>query len=313
MNMSAELKKLQTEFNALKKLASAIYTEDANLENSSGQLSGLNSINIESLGARVRELRANGAKGDDVNDFLHDKEAKKIYENIVEVVGSLKKVQLDRMANVEAAKGVLAKFETLKKTLAAEAKSRKKKIIGKDSASAPQMEALIGEIDTVCKASPGTRADSLDQLVLQSPKPFSDTTLQNKIAAELKKSATQVASDDRMKHRGMLEQSLNVRLLKGNFNKMATLYKQVTRDGEECAKAVKAKDSSGAKKLLAKAIKALDEMEAIMTPLNEAYEDNKGYLKSSDSGAEAIEFLGNMTTLQNKAAKTVAALQKVVK
>ncbi|MDZ4781661.1 MAG: hypothetical protein SGJ19_15525 [Planctomycetia bacterium] len=311
--MSDELKKLQAKFATLKKEANVVYSEDANLANTSAKASALNAVSIEGLGVRVRELRAKGTTGDDINDFLHDKETMKIYENVVSVVASLKKTQDDKAANVEAAKNVLAKFDALKATLAKEIKARSKKIVGKKSESSPEMQTLIDEIDTFCSADPGTRCDSLNALAQLTIKPFSDTTLQNRIAAELKKSAGQAASDDRSKHREMLEQSLNVRLLKGKFNKMATLYKQVTSDSEECAKALKAKDSAGAKKELAKVLKALDEMEAIMTPLNEAYEDNKGYLKTSESGAEAIEFLGNMTTLQNKAAKTVATLQKAVK
>ncbi len=311
--MPVEFKKLQADFNGLKKQADEVYAEDTNIANTSGKLSQLNSMNIEGLGARVRELRATGTTGNDINDFLHDKETLKIYENIVAVVGSLKKNQQQKVANVAAAKKVLAKFDVLKTTLEAEIKARKKKIIGKKSESAPEMEKLVDEIDTFCGTAPGRLADSLKALAKLSPQPFSDAKVHDKIAAELKKSQGQVASDDKAKQREMLEQSLNLRLLKGKLGTMAKLHEQVTKDSMECVMALQTKDPAGAKKLLEKVLKAVDEMEAITTPLNEAYEDNKGYLKDSESGAKAIELLSKITTIQNKAVKAAQTLQKSVK
>ncbi len=313
--MSAELKKFQGEFAALQKEAAAVYEEDKKIADAEMKLTGLNNENILGIGRRVRELKAKGATGKDINDFLNDKETNQIYKNVVDVVASLKKNVQEKVAVVASAKQVLNKFDKLKVKLLDEAKARKKKIIGKTSASAPEMEALADEIETFCKTAPGRLADSLVAMSKLNPKPYSDAKVHAKIEAELAKSATKVASDESGDKRRDLEQSLNLRLLKGKLGKMVKLYEQLSTDSMECVTALKSSDPAGAKKLLEKALKTLDEMDAITAPLNEAYEDNKGYLNDPEfsSGAKVIEMLGKFTTLQNKASKTVVTLQKSVK
>ena len=304
---------MQAEFNALKKQANDVYEEDKKIADAEMKLTGLNSENVLGLGRRVRELRAKGTNGEDINDFLHDKETKAIYDNLVAVVASLKQNRARKTAVVASAKKVLGEFDKRKAALLAEAKARKKKIIGKTSESAPEMEKLADEIETFCKTAPGRLADSLVAMSRLNPKPFSDANVHAKIAAELKKSAAQVASDEHGDHRSELEQSLNTRLLKGKLGKMLKLHEQVTSDAMECVTAIKSGNAAEAKKLLGKVLKAVDDMQAITAPLNEAYEDNKGYVQDSKSGAEVLKLLTQMTTLQNKALKTAETLQKSVK
>jgi hypothetical protein len=308
--MAVELKKFEAEYEALEKKASAIFDEAKAINTTFGHFDGLRPEVARGIGERVQELKDQGNAGTTIKDFLGDAEVKKLYQTAQENVAAYKKNFERRQKNVEEAKKLMDEFLDLKGRLEKEAAARKKKIIGKESASAPEMEKLAAAIEPFLMKPPGPMAAPLKMMANAKLKFTEDSRMEKEIDQAISET-----KEDRKAQMAqeMMQQSLNVRLLTGKLAKIKGLHDEAKKICVESLQALVGAKGDEAKAKLNDAIKKVDEIDEITTPLNKAYKAAGNWVKTDKDGGKIIEILSQMTRLHGESLKGVEAVQSKVK
>ena len=233
------------------------------------QTSGIIDEGIKEIGMRVAKLKEGGATGADIKDYLGDKEVKDMMQGVTEHLLVLEK-ELKRIDALHRGPWVVSKkkFWDLRTGLANEIAARKKQVstkVGLGNKSLPDMVKLLAEIDKVKDSSFTTWDAFVPEEIAQHRK-----EVNFKLKDAIAKSKEQHLSE--YQHM-MMEQGLNTRVLKGNFNKAKTLYQTVLAEVAKAETALKEKKAPELATAQQEAAKAAKELVTIVDPYEKAPSD----------------------------------------
>lgn len=193
------------------------------------QTSGVITEGTKELGRRVQELKDQGRQGDELKDFLDDREVKQMSDSINQFLLSLDS-ELKRVDTLHKGSWVKTKdkFWKLRKELEAEIKTRKKSLstkLGTGNKSLPNMEALLKEIDKV-KDRDFTTFDAFTPETIAQHRKETGFKIQDEI-----RKAKNVRLSEYQKM--MMEQGLNTRNIQQSFVKAKSLYQELLKAAQE--------------------------------------------------------------------------------
>lgn len=308
--MPKEYEKFKTEWAAVQKEIDqglADMHKDAQIV---AQTTGVLGHGAKEIGARVQVLKDGGMKGDDIKDFMGDKDIKVFMQGQTDMLTTLEK-ELKRVEVLHSGPWVKSKarFWDLRKDLAAEIAARKKQVstkVGLGNKSLPDMVKLLAEIDKVKNSSFTTWDAFVPEDIAQHRKEVNFS-----IKDEINK-----AKDVRLtEYQAMMqEQGLNVRVLKGNFGKAKTLYETILQEvakAEAAAKAKKAGELAAARQA---ADKLNQDLIKIVDPYEKAPHDQWLRTRMAESKDRSTIETGikNFVELKNRAHTALANMPKTV-
>jgi hypothetical protein len=273
------------------------------------QTSGVMGEGAKEIGLRVGELKAGGMKGDDISDFITDKEVKVMMQGQTDMMAALEK-ELKRIDALHSGPWVKSKarFWSLRKELVEEIAARKKQVstkVGLGNKSLPDMVKLLAEIDKVKDAQFVTWDAFVPEDIAQHRKEVNFN-----IKDEINK-----AKDVRLtEYQAMMqEQGLNTRVLKGNIGRAKTLYESILGEvakAEAAAKAKKAAELLAAQQAAAKLNKDLIK---IVDPYEKAPNDQWLRTKIAESKDKSTIETGikNFVEMKKRANAAVAKIANV--
>ncbi len=261
------------------------------------------------IGMRVQELKDGGMKGDDIKDFMADKEIKTMMDNITEIMTNLDK-ELKRMEALHDGPWVKSKnaFWDLRTGLAAEIAARKKQVstkVGLGNKSLPDMVKLLAEIDKVKNNQFTTWDAFVPENIAQHRKEMGF-----KIKDEINK-----AKDVRLtQYQAMMQQQgLNTRVLKGNFAKAKTLYQSILGEAAKAETAAKEKKAAELKAAQQAADKLTKDLIKIVDPYEKAPNDDwlKAQIASSKDKSTIETGIKNFVEMKTRANAAVSKIAKL--
>lgn len=307
--MAKEYEKFKAEWDATKKeVEKALDDIKANAA-LVGQTSGIITEGTKELGKRVQELKDQGQKGDELKDFLADREVKEMAKSIDDFLGSLEK-ELKRVDTLHKGPWVKTKkrYWDLHKELQAEIKTRKKEVttkIGIGNKSLPKMEDLLKEMNKFKDREFANFEVFVPEEIAQHRK---ETNF--KLQDEIRK-----AKDVRLTEYQamMMEQGLNTRHLKTNFGKAKTIYDGIVKELQNAETAKRDKKASDLTSAQDSAEKLLKQLVEIVEPYEKAPKDqwiNSKIKQSKDRSTieSGIKAFGDM---KDKATVAVGKIKDV--
>jgi len=272
------------------------------------QTSGIINEGVKEVGMRVAKLKEGGASGDDIKDYLGDKEVKDMMQGITEHLAVLEK-ELKRVTALHSGPWVKSKkrFWDLRKELVAEIAARKKQVstkVGLGNKSLPDMVKLLAEIDKVKDAQFITWDAFVPEEIAQHRKEL-NFNLKDAIAKSKEQHLSEYQSM-------MMEQGLNVRVLKGNFNRAKTLYQNVLAEVAKGETALKEKKAPELKAAKLEAARLAKELVTIVDPYEKAPTDSWLRTKITESKDRATIETGIKNFVQMKTQANLA-LAKIAK
>jgi hypothetical protein len=271
--------------------------------------SGVMAEGAKVIGARVHELKDGGMKGDDIKDFMADKEIKTMMDNMTEIMSNLDK-ELKRMEALHSGPWVKSKarFWDLRKGLVAEIADRKKKVstkVGLGNKSLPDMEKLLVEIDKVKDHQFTTWDAFVPEDIAQHRKEMSFA-----IKDEIKK-----AKDVRLtEYQAMMQQQgLNTRVLNGNLAKANTLYQSILQEATKAETAAKEKKAGELKAAQQAADKLTKDLIKIVDPYEKAPSDSwlKTQIANSKDKSTIETGIKNFVEMKTRANTAVSKIAKL--
>jgi hypothetical protein len=268
--MAKEYEKFKAEWDVVKKETQKALDDIKSNAQLVGQTTGIITHGTKEVGRRVQELKDQGQTGDEIKDFLADREVKQAMEGITDFMSSLEK-ELKRVEALHSGpwKKTKENYFKLKKELDAEIKTRKKAVstkVGVGNKSLPLMEQLLKDINKYDNDYFTTFAVFVPEDIAQHRK-----ELNFKLQDEIRK-----AKDVRLTEfqAMMQEQGLNTRHLKTNFGKAKTIFTAIGKalqDAEDAKRDRKPSELSAAQDEADKLFKQLVE---IVDPYEKAPQDD---------------------------------------